>query len=61
MGIFKRREEEPVGYLFQLKDWRVLNNEVFILDNDINTISMLTKVIKDKELGEVIGKEKDGK
>lgn len=32
----------------------------FILDNDINTISMLTKVIKDKELGEVIGKEKDG-
>ncbi len=32
----------------------------FILDNDINTIRMLIRVIEDKELGEVIGKEKDG-
>ena len=32
----------------------------FILDNDMETIRILDRVIEDKELGEIVGKEEDG-
>lgn len=35
--------------------------KIFILDDDINVIRILRKIINDKELGLIVGEEKDGK
>ncbi len=35
--------------------------KIFILDDDKNVIRILQKIIKDKELGEVVGVARDGK
>lgn len=35
-------------------------NEIFILDDDINIIRILKKIIDDKDLGTIVGEERDG-
>lgn len=35
--------------------------KIFILDDDINVIRILKKIIEDKELGTIVGDERDGK